>query len=93
MEIPDKEQKELLDAVVSFLYSFELVFNIDWQLTQAIIANPKYYIEGTFIHPKAGSADRRICGPRLFRSQHGHRAVFYGGVQTAASLPFPRARI
>ena len=25
----------------------------------------------------AGSADRRFCGPRLFRSYDRHRAVFY----------------
>jgi hypothetical protein len=32
---------------------------------------------------KAGSADRRFCGPRLFRSYYGHRAVFYRGVETS----------
>jgi len=51
MEIPSKEQKELLDAVSSFVSSFELVFDIDWELTQSIIADPKHFIEGTFIHP------------------------------------------
>ena len=32
------------------------------------------------------SADRRFCGPRLFRSHHRHRTVFYRGVETPASF-------
>jgi hypothetical protein len=32
----------------------------------------------------AGGAARRFCGPRLFRSDHRHRALFYRGVETPA---------
>jgi hypothetical protein len=37
---------------------------------------------------QAGSADRRFCGPRLFRSPYRHRAVSYRGVQSPASFCF-----
>jgi len=37
---------------------------------------------------RAGSADRRFCGPRLFRSYYRHRAVFYRGVETPVSSSF-----
>jgi putative transposase len=39
---------------------------------------------------RASSADRRFCGPRLFRSSYRHRAVFYRGVETPASFFFDR---
>jgi len=37
---------------------------------------------------EAGSADRRFCGPRLFRRHYRHRPVFYRGVETPASFSF-----
>ena len=37
---------------------------------------------------EVSSADRRFCGPRLFRGYHRHRTVFYRGVETPASFSF-----
>jgi hypothetical protein len=38
---------------------------------------------------KASSADRRFRGPRLFRSDHRHRALLYRRVRTPASFSSP----
>ncbi len=49
-----KPHKELNQLISSFMISFELVFDIDWDHTQGCIENSEYYIEkdGTFITPR-----------------------------------------
>lgn len=43
----------LLDSTRQFVELFELVFDLDWEMTQTWIRNGKHMIseEGTFIHP------------------------------------------
>jgi hypothetical protein len=45
--------EELLDAVVDFVEHFELVFDADWEVTQANIRNSEFLISerGTFVEP------------------------------------------
>jgi hypothetical protein len=45
--------EELLDAVVDFVQHFELVFDADWEVTQANIRNSEFLISerGTFVEP------------------------------------------
>lgn len=45
--------RELLDAVADFVEHFELVFDADWEVTQANIRNSEFLISdrGTFIEP------------------------------------------
>ncbi|MXZ49533.1 MAG: DUF2158 domain-containing protein [Rhodobacteraceae bacterium] len=47
----------LLDELNVFVDKFDLVFNIDWEFTQACIENPNHLIEGTFIHPGVSDED------------------------------------
>lgn len=53
MDRPSENVRKLEEAISDFVTSFELVFDIDWQMTKNCIADPSYLIEnsGTFIHP------------------------------------------
>ena len=47
------EMVQLLEALREFMCRFELVFDIDWEMTQAAVQNADHLIaeEGTFIQP------------------------------------------
>lgn len=45
--------EEFQNAVTDFMSSFELVFDNDWDMTEGIIKDSKFYIaeNGTFLNP------------------------------------------
>ena len=42
---------ELLDVLTDFVFSFNLVFDSDWEMTKGCLEDPEYLIKGTFINP------------------------------------------
>ena len=42
---------ELLDALNDFAFTFDLVFDRDWEMTKGCLEDSDLYVKGTFINP------------------------------------------
>ena len=58
-----EDMDRLLDSMRQFVEHFELVFDVDWEMTQTLIQNSERMIsqEGTFIRPMVDDESNDWC--------------------------------